>query len=230
MLISCGAGSMNIHNVDTVTDVTVMKPVKIDTYELADSTLKAYTAFFKVPNPLVSSGSPIRAFDPIHENHICCWATLLDSVSSEVDMQYHCFKDSLDTGACETYRETYKTRNIRNGMFRIRITMESGFSPKSMEPQQWTMYIENAKGVMIEPADIVSSPVTSQRDSVYSDFHRVYVPRHLLKREITLYFNRTTFFGEDLLSSKNPYIVFVMTYEKRTIIRAAWKTSAFQKR
>ncbi|MCE5249274.1 hypothetical protein LLG96_03550 [bacterium] len=227
IMASCGGGTKSIRNVDLFADISSYKPLQFTTSQSADSTLKVYTTSFKVQNPLVSSGTSVRTVDPNHENDIYCMATLLDSLSTEADIARHCFSDSLDAAACESYREKYLTEQERPGMFRIRITMESGFSSKSMEPKLWSMYIENSRGIMIEPADIVVSPVTAQRDSIFSDFHRVYLPRRLLKRDITLYFNRKTFFGEDLLSSKNPFIVFVMTFEKRTLVRVGWKTSAF---
>ena len=100
--------------------------------------------------------------------------------------------------------------------------MESGFSQKSMETEHWAMYIENARGIMIEPSDITSSEISYKNDSVFSDDRRMHFSRDMMYRDLTLYFKQVTFFGEDLLSEKNPFFILVMSREKKTIARIAW--------
>ena len=228
--VSCGSAKLQLGHVDSVSDISSFKPVPIRTTVDAEKVIKLYSIDFDIPNPLFGQNTTFRRNDPNHEDIIKSRATLLDETSTEADILYYCFRDSLGAAAYETYRQVYTRDKVRKGMFRIRISMESGFSPKSMEPEYWTMYLENAKGVMIEPADITVTPVTSLEDSIFSDFYRVNLPRNLIKREMTLYFNRNTFFGEDLLSRENPFIVLVITREKKTLERLAWKSSALPKK
>ena len=223
-LISCGSGKVIIHNTDRVADVSTSKGVTVENFESAEKILKDYTLEFTIPNPLTGQNSATRRIDPNHEDTILCNATLLDDISTEADIVYNCHHDSLDSGECEAYREKYLRENLKDGTFRIRVSMESGFSAKSMDPDHWVIYIENVKGVVIEPFEIVATPVTSHNDSVYSNYYRVNMSRNLLHRDVNLYFKRNTFFGEDLLGSDNPYFVLVFTYEKKTLARVAWKT------
>ena len=228
--VSCGSAQLQLSHVDSVSDISSSKPVPIQSTDDAEKIIKLYSIDFDIPNPLFGPNMTFRRMDPNHEDTIKSRATLLDETSTEADILYYCFRDSLDAAVCETYRQVYTRDKVRKGMFRIRISMESGFSQKSMEPEHWTMYLENAKGVMIEPADIAVTPVTSLEDSIFSDFYRVNLPRNIIKRELTLYFNRKTFFGEDLLSRENPFIVLVITREKRTLSRLAWKSSDILKK
>ncbi len=228
--VACGSASLHLDNVDYLSDISSIKPAPIQSAEEAEKVNKLYSIDFDIPKPLYGSDTSLQRMNPNHEKTIKSHITLLDDTSTEADILSHCLRDSLDAAACDKYREEYTREKVRKGMFRIRILMESGFSPKSMEPEHWTIYIENAKGIIIEPADITASEVTSLEDSVYSDFYRINFSRHLMKRDLTLYFNRITFFGEDLLSRENPFIVLVITREKKTLARLAWKTSALPKK
>ena len=224
-LISCGAGSVAMRDVETVANISKFKDKSIENVEIAEKALSEYSVEFEIPNPLTDAGSMYRRIDPNHEDKIICRATLLDDVSSEADILCQCSRDSLSVEECESFTKNYRDEKIRDGMFRIRVSMESGFSPKSMDPKHWVIYIENSKGNVIEPNDIVTSPVTTLEDSIYSNYHRINLPRKLLKRSFELYFKQTTFFGEDLLSTNNPFIVLVFNREKRTLSRVAWKIS-----
>ncbi|MFC1607044.1 hypothetical protein ACFL47_03645 [Candidatus Latescibacterota bacterium] len=227
LFVSCGALKMNLGDVDDVSDVSALETAKSETIDDLAQLLDEYSIDFEVNNPLIDANSRMRRFDPNHERIIKCRATLLDTRATEAEISYQSLKDSLDSAASDEFRNKYVSEQLRDGMFRIRISMESGFSPKSMEPDHWTIYLENSRGIMIEPNDITTSSVSTIEDSVYSDFYRVNLPRRLLTREITLYYSQTTFFGEDLLSPKNPFIVLVMARNKRTLARVAWKTSKF---
>ncbi len=143
----------------------------------------------------------------------------------EADIIVHCLKDSLDEKSCEEFREDYFNNNVRDGMFRIRVSLESGFSPKSMEHDHWALYIENTRGIQIEPAGIICSDIKAVQDSVYSEYRQANIPRSILRRDITLSFERTTFFGEDLFGSDNQYILFVMSHKQNTVARVGWKLS-----
>lgn len=224
-LISCGAGSVAIRNTETVANISKFKDKAIENIETAEKVINEYSVEFEIPNPFTGGSPTYRRIDPNHEDKIICRATLLDCISSEADILYQCSRDSLSVEECELFTKNYRDEKIRDGMFRIRVSMESGFSPKSMDPKHWVIYIENSKGTVIEPDDIVLSPVTTIEDSIYSKYHRINLPRKLLKRSFELYFKRTTFFGEDLLSTNNPYIVLVFNREKRTLSRVAWKIS-----
>ena len=228
--LSCGSPLRSIRNVDSHVDVSKSKPETFSTYDEADETLQAYSIDFDIPNPLVGSNMTYRRIDPSHENTIKCRATLLNDISTKADIMFQCFKDSLNDEEIISFRERYNEKHLKDGMFRIRISMESGFSPRSMDPKHWTIYLENSRGIMIEPSEITTSAVSSTEDSVYSQFYRINLPRHLLRRDITLYFKNTTFFGEDLLSSSNPFIVLAIARVKKKLARIAWKTSEFPKK
>lgn len=191
-----------------------------------DTLLSSFTVKFKIPNPLIEQGAAgIRRIDPSHENWIYCRAVLLDSLATEVDIASVCRKDSLDANASEVYRRKYMEEQVKPGQFRIRISMESGFSPKSLDPNHWVMYLINAKGVAVEPVNITSTPVVSTNDSIFSASNRISLPRTLMRSDITLYFNRVTFFKEDLLGSANPFIALELVNEQKTVARVVWKRS-----
>lgn len=221
--ITCGGGSMTIRDIEAVADISKFKDKAIENIEIAEKAISEYSVEFEIPNPLTGPASVYRRIDPNHEDTIICSATLLDDVSSEADIICKCSRDSLSVEECESFTKKYRDEKIRDGMFRIRVSMESGFSPKSMDPKHWVIYIENSKGTVIEPDDIVTSPVTTLEDSVYSAYHRINLPRKLLKSSFELYFKRTTFFGEDLLSTDNSYLVLVFNRKKKTLSRVAWK-------
>ena len=223
LISSCSSGTGRLRNMDAVVDISTINADEHITHDNAEEILNLYSIDFQIPNPLYGeSERKFRKVDPSHESLIYCRATLLEDFSTEADILVQCLKDSLDEKACDEFRKSYFENHVRDGMFRILIKMESGFSPKSMEPDHWAMYIENAHGVMIEPIDIATTEVTACQDSVFSNYHRIHLPKNVLQRDITLYFNRQTFFGEDLLGEENPYIIFVMSHEREEIARVAW--------
>ena len=217
-----------MYNADEYTDVASVRYKADISAENALSILDAYSIDFDIPNPFVTGGRPRRTVNPNHEEIILCRAVLLDDYSTEADIVAHCIEDSLDSAECEKYRETYEKDLLRNDMFRIRLSMETGFAEKSLDPDHWIMYIENSEGVIIEPADIALSDVVSSQDSMYSPYLRRDIPRRLMMRDVTLYFREMTFFGSDLLGSGNDYITLVITREKKTLARVVWKTSPDQ--
>ncbi len=195
------------------------------TAENAERILKNHTIEYTIPNPLFSNNGSSRRFDPNHEATINCRAALLDDYSSEADMIVQSRADSLDGDDLAEFRRKYRADNIREGMFRIELEMESGFSDKSIEPELWAIYLENSDGVMIEPNDIVQSPVRTSQDSVYSSYYDRNFAQDLFVGEITLYFKKVTFFGQDLIDGDNSYIYLVMSREKRTVARVGWTVS-----
>ena len=224
VIITCG-GPAAMYNADEYTDVASVRYKADITAENAMSILDAYSIDFDIPNPFVPGGRPRRTVDPNHEEIILCRAVLLDDYSTEADIITHCIEDSLSSDECEKYRDEYTSDLLRDDMFRIRLSMETGFAEKSLDPDHWIMYIENSEGVIIEPADIVLSDVASTRDSMYSPYLRRDIPRRLMMRDVTLYFRKKTFFGSDLLGSENDHITLVITREKKTLTRVVWKTS-----
>ncbi|MFA6470593.1 MAG: hypothetical protein WCU00_01020, partial [Candidatus Latescibacterota bacterium] len=135
-------------------------------------------------------------------------------------------KDSLDQKAFTDFRSKYLDDQVKKGQFRIRIEMESGFSPLSLDPKYWSIYIIDSKGVMIEPLQIIVTPAVSEQDSVYLKNQRYKLPRNLIRGGFTLYFNRVTFFKEDLFGTENQSIALEITREKKTLTRVAWKIKA----
>jgi len=219
-------GSVKTKDVNAVLTITPGSVGSEVTRDNAEEVLGKYSVDFTIPNPLFDTGSSrYRRFDPSHQHEIFCKAVLLDDVSTRADILARCVKDSLDECSCREFEKEYLGKNVEEGMFRIRISMESGFSKKSMEPGHWAFYIEDANGVMIEPVEIRASEVTVVEDSVYSAYHRAFFPRTVLSRDITCYFERVMFFGEDLFGGQNPFIIFVMSREKRELVRIAWARS-----
>lgn len=224
VLFSCASGSNSIRGADAVALIGEPGKTRADARSNPESVLNSSTVEFKIPNPLLDQGMAlIRRSDPSHESLIYCRAVLLDSLATEADIAVTCRRDSLDAGACETFRRKYLGEQVKPGQFRIRISMESGFSQKSLEPGHWIMYLMNAKGVAIEPVSIVSNPVVSVNDSVFSAYRRASLPRNLMRSDITLYFNRVTFFKEDLLGAANPYVALEMVNDHKTVARVVWK-------
>ena len=231
IFLSCTSVSRGPRDVNEISDVSEMDTGQKITFDNADSILTNYSMDFTVPNPLYGDNSSrISRFDPSHESTIHCRAILLDDFSTEADILVQCKTDSLDQGESEEFRKNYTEKNLRDGMFRIRIEMESGFSEKSIEPKHWSIYLENSDGVMIEPFEIINSTIKTLTDSVYSEYYQINFPRNLMKRTITLYFKNRTFFGEDLLGGENQFIVLVMSRKKRTVARVAWEVSEEKKR
>lgn len=221
LCVSCTSARNGIKDVSVVADLT---PEEDASAADPKKILERHTVEFKIPNPLADQGmSGIRRVDPSHESEIFCKATLLDSLATEADIAETCARDSLDEKAGAEFRKNYLSEHVRPGQFRVRISMESGFSPKSLDPVHWVIYLENARGIAVEPTQIVSSIAKSRSDSIYSSYHRMSLPRTLIRGDITLYFNRMTFFREDLLGPANSHIVLEMVQDKRTVARIAWK-------
>ena len=148
---------------------------------------------------------------------------MLDSISTEADIAFTSSKDSLSGEGYDRFRKKYLEENVHPGQFRIRIAMESGFSPKSLDPKHWVMYLKNPKGVMIEPLQVQFTPGSSIEDSLYSSYRRISLPRTRIYGYMTLFFNRVTFFKEDLLGNTSPYILLEIVQNQKTVGRAMWK-------
>jgi len=229
--VSCASGKNNIKNADYVADIKKVRYVSpVDQSNYTDI-VKKYSINFKIPNPLLGEASfNPRRFDPNHENEILCRAILLDDVSSEAEIYRICRKDSLNIAFRDSLLDDTRTKFARKGIFRIKIDMESGFSEKSLEAENWAIYIENANGVMIEPQNIIQSPIIGKEDSVSAFRNTPMVQRRVMSREITLLFNKTTFFGQDLFSEKNPLIALVISQKKKTAARIVWSLSETTKK
>lgn len=225
VVLSCSHFPKGPMKARIINDISGKNITQNITPENADSILTHYAIDFTIPNPLYSDGGRMQRFDPNHEGSIKCRAVLIDDFSSEADIMVQSMADSLDENGLEDFRSKYIEDNIRDGMFRIKIEMESGFSYKSVDSKNWAIYLENSNGVMIEPFDIESSIVNANADSVFSNYYQRNFARNLITGEISLYFKNRTFFGEDLLNGDNRYIVLVISRDKKTIIRVAWEVS-----
>ena len=226
IIFSCASSYNQLRNVDEAVDISTIRTDETVTINNAGEILESYSIDIEIPNPLFGeSSSVMRRADMNHQSTIICRIMLLDELSTKADILIQCLKDSLEEKSCEEFRKSYFEKHVRDGMFRIRISMESGFSKKSMEPEHWALYIENARGIMIESEEIISTEITAVQDSVFSEYNRINIRMDLFRRDITLYFKRLTFFGEDLLSEENPYIVFVISHKKKTLARIAWNIS-----
>ncbi len=225
-VFACASRSGDIRDADAVAEIRWGAAAESDSAEDAAAVIKLHTVAFRIPNPLVGQGlASSRRVDPNHESQIYCRATLLDSIATEADITLACEKDSLDADRRIEFRRKYLEERTQPGRFRIRIAMESGFSPKSIDPAHWAMYIMNARGIMIEPAQIKTTPAISKKDSIYSSFHRMSLPRNLINGEIILYFDQVTFFKENLLGEENPFIALEMAHEKETVARVVWRNA-----
>jgi hypothetical protein len=226
--LSCASRTVIYRHADGDADVTKIASPDLTTGNDAEKILNRYTIPFRIANPLIEPGSitgNIRRVDPSHEEQIYCKAILLDSLATEADIRYHAGKDSLDQKATAEYRQKYLSENVPKGQFRIRIEMESGFSPLSIDPKFWSIYILDERGVMIEPLQIITTKAVSKQDSVYSNVHRLNLPRNRIQGEMTLFFNHMTFFKEDLFGPNNHAIALEMTREQKTLARVVWKLS-----
>ncbi len=226
--LSCASRSGGLNHADKVVDISKVINQEFKTENDAEKILNQYTIEFRIANPLIAPGSisySVRRVDPSHEEQIYCKAILLDSLSTEADIRFKARKDSLDQKAYTEFRRKYLDENVKNGQFRIRIEMESGFSSKSIDPKYWSIYLVDAKGVMIEPLQIDVIPVVSEQDSVYSNNRGIKLPRNRIRGEITLFFNRITFFKEDLFGPNNQSIALEITRDQKTLSRIAWKIS-----
>lgn len=226
--LSCASRPGIFRHADSVVDISKIASPELKTESDAEKILSEYTIPFRIANPLIEEGSitsNIRRVDPSHEEQIYCKAILLDSLSTEAYIRYQAGKDSLDQKASAEYRQKYLRENAQNGQFRIRIEMESGFSPLSIDPKFWSIYILDDKGVMIEPLQIITNKVVSEQDSVYSSSHRIKLARNRIQGELTLIFNRITFFKEDLFGPNNHAIALELTREQKTLARVVWKIS-----
>lgn len=226
--LSCASRSGIFKHADKVADISKISKPEFKTESDAENILNQYTIPFRIANPLIEPGSitsNIRRMDPSHEEQIYCKAILLDSLSTEADIRYQARKDSLGEKASAEYRQKYLQEKVQNGQFRIRIEMESGFSPLSIDPKFWSIYILDDRGVMIEPLQIVTNRVVSEQDSVYSSSHRIKLARNRIQGELILFFNRITFFKEDLFGPNNRAIALEMTRDQKTLARVVWKLS-----
>lgn len=224
VFLSCASHRGSFPDADVSTTIGIPVPDGKKGDATPKSILDRYTLEFKIPDPLADKGSVVnRRVNPSHEGEIYCRATLLDSIATEADIAFQCQKDSLSIEGCDEFKKKYFENHVHPGQFRIRVSMESGFSQKSLDPKHWVMYIMNAKGVMIEPTYVQFTPRASIRDSVYSAYNRIALPRTRIQGDITLYFNRVTFFDEDLLGSANPFILFEMVHDQETEVRVKWK-------
>jgi len=223
ILYGC-ASRGGLGSVEHLGDISRIDTSQTITKENAGKILEQYIIDFTIPDPLVgSSASGGSLFEEGNEAVINCRAVMLDDFSTEADILYNCRVDSLEGEACGEYRKRYEEDYLRDGMFRVLIVMESFFSPKSMEPEYWAMYLETPDGVMVEPTDRFASPVQTVEDSIYSERNQRNYFRRTMTRNITLYFRKTTFFGEDLLGGDKPYLMLVLSREQRTVARVAWK-------
>jgi hypothetical protein len=228
--LSCASRSGDGRGTDATAEIGWGNGPDVDLTVDPAAILNRYTVTFRIPNPLVGEGMVSnRRIDPSHESQIYCRATLLDSISTEADIALACAKDSLDTAQSAEFRRKYLEEQVQPGRFRIRISMESGFSPKSLEARHWVMYLMNARGIMIEPVQVITAGTVSEKDSIYSSFHRISLPRTRINGEITLYFDRVTFFREDLLGKENSLIALELAHEKKTVAHVVWKNSGARK-
>jgi hypothetical protein len=225
VLAGCASHRKYIGGSEYMKDVSIIDTTRQVNRSNAEEILLGYIIDFTIPNPLAGgSGGGGQSRETVTEGLISCRAALLDDYSTEADILFNCPVDSTSADSyCGEFSEQYRKSRVREGMFRILIEMESGFSDKSMEPKHWAMYLETPDGVMVEPVDIVASPVISGQDSIYSDYYRRHFTRKTMKRSLSLYFQKTTFFGKDLLKGDNPYLLLVISHEQRTVARVAWK-------
>ena len=232
LTVSCSSANKTVRGVSKIADTTKSeKHVKDLTASEADSILKKYTIEFDIPNPLYGDDGTgmTRRFDPSHTATIDVWARLLDDYSSEADIIVKCKKDSLSSDDCVKFAEKYRMDNQCGKMFRITLFMESGFSEKSLEPKLWSMYIEDAGGVTIEPVDIKAGPVTTFSDSVFNNNNDRFVSKRVFRRNLTLFFKKNTFYGENLLGDKSTHVIFTISRERKKVEKVAWKLNSAEK-
>ena len=96
LCVACGSASLHLGHVDYISDISSIKPAPIQSADEAEKVIKQYSIDFDIPNPLYGSDISFRRMNPNHEDTIKSHVTLLDDTSTEADILYHCFRDSLD--------------------------------------------------------------------------------------------------------------------------------------
>lgn len=147
------------------------------------------------------------------------WATLYDRQVEDAWIRWQARQDSIShQEAVLRYHKLHQPAE----RFRIELNMESGFAPESLDPTLWTLYLEDEEGIMYEPTQVCTSPVSDRQRRVHSELDQMTRTRHTYRRTVDLYFPRVAFFGKEVLGPDTRLLRLVFAHEQQTMGEAVW--------
>jgi hypothetical protein len=184
---------------------------------------KRWTARFTVSDPLFGSSAAPSPMLAGSRGRIRIEATLFGPEMIEAEQSKTCADDSLSETRCTAKRAEYADQHHTQEWFRIALRLHSGYEEKSLEPDMWTIYLEDDENIMYEPTEVTTDSVEKVTRKIYSEFHNRTMERNLFSRNVDLYFPQTTFFGKALLDERNRSLRLILARHKRTAGEAEWR-------
>lgn len=185
-----------------------------------------WTTRFTVPNPLFrESDVDLPPFlRPPDLGVIKISATLFGEEVIDSWIRQVCTRDSL------SYEETerrYEEEHHPEDQFRIKLNLQSGFAKHSVDPDLWTIYLEDDKAVMYEPVSIKKGETIVKHREMpppyYTPpYYSITIKKTEISRVVDLYFPKVTFFGKRLLERGTKSLKLVFSYGKRPIGEGKW--------
>ncbi len=180
-----------------------------------------WTANFTIPDPLFKeSDSNLPPFlKPPNLGLIKITATLYGEEMIDAWVRKTCEEESL---SCEEVYEEYENKHHPEDQFRIELRLQSHFSEHSLEPELWTIYLEDDQNVMYEPLSVQKEKISIEEKEIPSPYYNFPIRIKRISRKVDLYFPRVTFFGKSLLGKQTKFLMLVFSYQKRPVGEAKW--------
>jgi hypothetical protein len=180
-----------------------------------------WTANFTIPDPLFKeSDSNLPPFLKPHSlGLIKVAAALYGEEMINAWVRKTCEEESL---SCEETYKKYEDKHHPEDQFRIELRLQSHFSEHSLEPELWTIYLEDDQDVMYEPLAVQKGEISTEEREIYSPYSNLPIEISQIRRTVNLYFPRVTFFGKRLLSKRTKFLRLVFSYQKRPVGEAKW--------
>ena len=182
-----------------------------------------WTARFTVSDPLFGSSAAPSPMLAGSRGRIRIEATLFGPEMIEAECVRICADDSLSETRCAAKKAEYAGRHHTQEWFRIALRLHSAYEEKSLEPDMWTIYLEDDENIMYEPTAVTSDTVEKVTRKIYSEFYNRTMKRALFSRNVDLYFPQTTFFGKALLDERSRFLKLILSRHKRTMGEAEWR-------
>lgn len=214
-LLQCG---QPYHGLPNVRIVTLETSEKIGPFEEVKT---QWTANFTIPDPLFKeSDSNLPPFLKPHDlGLVKVAAALYGEEMINAWVRKTCEEESL---SCEEAYKKYEDKHHSEDQFRIELRLQSHFSEHSLEPELWTIYLEDDQDVMYEPLAVQKGEVSTEEREIYSPHSNLPIEISQIRRTVNLYFPRVTFFGKRLLDKQTKYLRLVLSYQKRPVGEAKW--------
>ncbi|RKY68598.1 MAG: hypothetical protein DRQ02_03830 [Candidatus Latescibacterota bacterium] len=213
-ILQCGQPYYERPNVRVVT----VEPSKVRPF---DAVKAQWTANFTLPDPLFKeSDSNLSPFlSPPDLGLIRVSATLYGEEMIDAWVRKTCREESLSY--TQAY-EQYENKHHPEDQFRIELKLQSHFSEHSLEPELWTIYLEDDQDVMYEPLSVQKGEIVVKEKEICAPHSNFPIRIRQISRTIDLYFPRVTFFGKRLLSQQTKYLRLVFSYQKKPMGDAKW--------